>query len=60
MQVLAPKASGCQLLEQSLFVLTCRLALPLPRLSCTPAGDVIQLLHEESHRTIARATGGGH
>jgi hypothetical protein len=29
-------------------------------LSCTLAGDVIQLLHEESHRTIARATGGGH
>jgi hypothetical protein len=29
-------------------------------LSCTPAGGVIQLLHEESHRTIARATGGGH
>jgi hypothetical protein len=30
------------------------------RLSCTRAGDVIQLLHEESHRTIARATGSGH
>jgi len=29
-------------------------------LSCTPAGDVIQLVHEKSHRTTARATGGGH
>jgi hypothetical protein len=29
-------------------------------LSCMSAGDVIQLLHEESHRTIARATDGGH
>ena len=38
----------------------CRQAWPLLSLSCTPARDVIQLLHEESHRTIARATGGGH
>jgi hypothetical protein len=30
------------------------------RLSCTPAGDVIQSFHEESHCTIARATVGGH
>jgi hypothetical protein len=48
----------------SLFVLTCRQALSLLclyfSLSCTPAGDVIQSLHEEPHRTIARATGGGH
>jgi hypothetical protein len=30
------------------------------RLSCRSAGDVIHLLHEDSHRTIARATGGGY
>lgn len=30
------------------------------RLSCISAGDVIHLLREDSHRTIARATGGGY
>jgi hypothetical protein len=49
-------ASRAKPIRSDLYAWLC----PHLRLSCTPAGDVIQLLHEESHRTIARATDGGH
>ncbi|HMI53661.1 MAG TPA: DUF4965 domain-containing protein [Candidatus Saccharimonadales bacterium] len=52
-------ATGDKLIKQSSAPLDSDV-LPLLRLACIPAGDVIQLLHEKSHCMIARSIGGGH